>query len=194
VPAIGAVELGPRRSTHARGGVIPGWPEVDVHESGLVFRHSHRDIEVLFEAIDALHYDYEALIPGSPEVALVGFDGEVTVLPRDLQDLDQLLAVLHRHVTIPILARAKEALASGERMVFGRLSVELDGIILNGQSLAWDHLSRVDAEREALVFFAREPLGRFGWLRVRDIPHPRALLEVLRLRTTVVARGLPLLS
>ena len=193
-PEKAAGDLGLRRSTHPRRGVIPGWPEVDVHDNGLVFRHSHRAIERTFDAIDAIHYDYEGLLSVAPEVSLVGFDGEVSVVPRDLKDLDRVLAVLHRQVTVPILTRAKEALASGERMVFGPLALELDGIVLNGQILAWDHLSRVDAEREALVFFAREPLGRFGWARVRDVPHPRALLEVLRLRTTVVPRGLPLFA
>lgn len=152
-PAAGAVDLGARRSTHARGGVIGGWPEVDVHENGLVLRHSFlepRD-EVPFAEVDAIHFDYEGLLPGPPEVALVGFDGVRRVLPRDLKDLDRVLAELDRQVTLPIVARAKEALASGERMVFGPLVVELDGIVLNGQSLAWDHLSRVDAERDTLV-------------------------------------------
>lgn len=114
------------------------------------------------------------------------------MIPRDLVDLDRVLEAIERHVTFPIVARAKEALAGGERMVFGPIVVELDGVVVNGQALAWDHLSRVDAERDALVFFAREPLGRFGWARVRDVPHPRALVEVLRQRTSVVARGLPL--
>ncbi len=174
---------------------LRGWAEVHVHDNGLLLLHTFLEqVELPFEAIDAIHFDYEGLIHEGPEVSIVGFDGEVTVLPRDLEDLDRVLAVLDRQVTVPILMRAKEALAAGERMVFGPLVVELDGIILNGQSLPWDHLSRVDAEREALVFFAREPLGRFGWARLRDVPHPRALLEVLRLRTTVVARGLPLLA
>ena len=189
------IDLGALRSTHLRGGLIGRWPEVELHDKGLLVRHSpFEEVELPFEAIDAIHYDYEAIIPRMPEVSLVGFDGEVSVLSRDLKELDHLLALLDRQVTVPIITRAKEGLARGERMVFGPLVVELDGVILNAQSLAWGHLSRVDAERDALVFFAREPLGRFGWARVRDVPHPRALLEVLRLRTTVVARGLPLLG
>jgi hypothetical protein len=195
-PEAVAVDLGARRSTHARGGVIGGWPEVDVHENGVVLRHSFlepRDA-LPFEEIDALHYDYEGLLGGPPEITLVGFDGRRRTLPRDLKELDALLAELDRQVTQPLVALAKEALARGERMVFGPVVVELDGIILNGQNLAWDHLSRVDAERETLVLYAREPLGRFGWARVRELPHPRVLVEVLRQRTTVVARGLPLLA
>ena len=189
------IDLGALRSTHQRGGLIGRWPEVELHDNGVLVRHSPlEELELPFEAIDAIHYDYEALIAGPPEVSLVGFDGVVSVLSRDLEELDHLLAVLDRQVTVFIITRAKEALASGERMVFGPLVVELDGIVLNGQSLSWDHLSRVDAEREALVFFAREPVGRFGWARVRDVPHPRALVEVLRLRTMLVARGLPLLA
>jgi hypothetical protein len=191
-----ASDLGERRSRHIRGGLIGGWPEVELHENGLVLRRSFLQPpdEVRFTEIDAVHFDYEGLLGGPPEVALLAFDGTRHVLPRDLVELDRVLAEVERHVTLPILARAREALAGGERMVFGPIVVELDGVVLNGQSLPWDHLSRVDAEREALVFFAREPLGRFGWARVRDVPHPRVLVEVLRQRTTVVARGLPLLA
>jgi hypothetical protein len=192
----GAPDLGDKRWTAVRGGVIGGWPEVDVHENGLVFRHSYTlgRAVVPFEEIDAIHYDYEGLLHGAPRVTLVCFDGSRSELPRDLEGLDRVLGELDRQVTMPITAHAKEALAAGQRMVFGPLAVELDGIDLNGQSLTWDHLSRVDAERDVLVFFAREPLGRFGWVAVRDVPHPRALVEVLRMRTTVVARGLPLMA
>jgi len=130
----------------------------------------------------------------APRVTRIGYEGVRTTLPNDLHDLDRILAELDRQVTEPLLALARKALASGERMVFGPLAVELDGIVLNGQKIAWEGLSRVDAERDTLVFYAREPLGRCGWARVRDVPHPRVLLELLRTRTTVVARGLPLLA
>jgi hypothetical protein len=193
-PSARPFDLGARRSTHLRGGVIAGWPEVDVHDNGLVLRRQDfQRFELPFEEIDAIHYDYDGLIPGPPRVTLVSFDGVRTVLPNDLRELDRVLAELDRQVTRPITARAKEALASGERLVFGPLVLELDGLVLNGQNLEWAHLSRVDAERDSLVIYANEPRGRFGWVRLVDIPHPRALLDVLRLRTTVVMRGLPLI-
>lgn len=193
--ASGPIPLGALVSVHHRTSVIGGWPEVDIHENGILVHQAKRGTVALpFEEIDAIHYDYEGLVPGPPRITLVGFDGVRTALPNDLQALDRFLAVLDREVTHPIIAQAKEALSGGERMVFGPVVVELDGIVLNGQSLTWEHLSRVDAERDAFVFFAREPLGCFGRVRVREVPHPLALVEVLRLRTTVVARGLALLG
>ena len=48
------------------------------------------------------------------------------------------------------------------------------------------------AEREVLIFYARGLRGRFGWARIIELPHPRALLTVLRPRTTVVPAGLHL--
>lgn len=195
VQPIGAVDLGARRSPHARTSVIAGWPEVDLHENGLVVHSPDLGhLELPFEAVDALHYDYEGILSRAPRVTLVGYDGVRTTLPNDLHDLERILAELDRQVTEPLLALARKALASGERMVFGPLAVELDGLVLNGHKIAWESLSRVDAERDALVFYGREPLGRCGLARVRDVPHPRVLLELLRTRTTVVARGLPLLA
>lgn len=150
-------------------------------------------MELPFEAIDAIHYDFEQIVPGPPRVTLVTFEGVTTVLPNDLSDFARIVSELERQVTQPIVVRAREALARGERMVFGPVVVELDGLALDGRNLDWAHVSRVDAERDAFVIYAREPRGRFGWARVRDIPHPRALLEVLGLRTTVVMRGMSLL-
>ena len=103
-----------------------------------------------------------------------------------------MIAAIDRAVTHPLTTRAKAALARGEPLTFGPLVLELDGITLRGASLSWSALSHVTAERDSLVFHAHGPRGRFGWARLVDIPHPRALLEVLRMRTSVVIDGLRL--
>lgn len=142
---------------------------------------------VPFDEIDAIHYDFDGLIPGPPRVELVTFDGERITLP-EMKDLDLVLEALDRHVTRPITRRAKEALAGGQRLVFGPLALELEGITLKDKPLSWASLSRVEAERDVLVFYSGT-LGRFGWVRVSEIPHPKALLELLRMRTRVVMSG-----
>jgi hypothetical protein len=169
-------------------------PAVEVFEHGLVLWDGVRGrSEISFEDIDALHYDFEGLFAkGPPSVRLTTFGGEAAVVPRDVRDLDRVLGAIDRKVTRPIVTRAKEALARGDRLTFGPLEVELDGLVLRGESLPWSGLQRAIAEREVLVFYAHGPRGRFGWLRIADIPHPRALLAVLRIRTTVLLSGLHL--
>lgn len=191
---VSAGDLGPLRSSHERPGtvatLIAGWGTVDVHDAGLVFHGGFVDQRVMgFDDIDAIHFAFESLIPGRPRVDLVTFDGERLSIPGLVADFDTLLEALDRKVTWPIIRRAKEAFASGERLVFGPLTLELDGIVLQGESLSWSGLARVSAEYDCFVFYATEPLGRFGWVRVSEIPHPKALLELLRMRTRVVMSG-----
>ncbi len=187
-------ELGGLRSSHVRPhavtSVIGGWVEVDVYDHGLVFHASFLGRRVLFfDEIDAVHYDFGLLHYRTPRVDLVTFNGERVSIPSLLADVEVVIDAVDRKVTRPITEQAKEALAHGERLVFGPLILELDGIVLKDESLSWSDLERVDAERDAFVFYARGPRGRFGWARIADIPHPKALLEVLRLRTDVVMGG-----
>lgn len=192
-------ELGGLRSSHVRPravtSVIGGWVEVDVYDHGLVFHAAYFGRRVLFfEEIDAVHYDFGLLHyrNRTPRVDLVTFEGERVSIPSLLEDLEVVLDAVDRKVTRPITEQAKDALAHGERLVFGPLILQLDGIVLKEQSLSWSDLEWVDAERDAIVFYARGPRSRFGWVRVADIPHPKALLEVLRMRTDVVMSGLRL--
>ena len=193
-------DLGAFKSAHARAGVIAiarASPfTVHLHEDGLVVRGETRGGreprgEIPFTEIDALYFDFESFFTDAPpRVTIVGFDGARTVIPNDLERLDLLLGALDRRVTDPISREARAALARGERLTFGPVSVELDGIRLDEESVCWSDLAEVVAERETLVFYAREPRGRFGWTRLRDLPHPRALLEVLGMRTDIVLDGL----
>jgi hypothetical protein len=193
--------LGKRKSWHTRaiGGsalaaASGGWLHVDVHEHGLAFRGITEVVKfrLHFDDIDAMHYDCDGLLHGPPRVVLVTFEGERIAIPSDLHDLDVVLDALDSAVTRPILARAKEALARGERLFFGPLVLELDGIVLKGKSLDWSALDRVVCERDAIIFHGKGAIGRFGWAKLFDLPHPGALLDVLRMRTRVVLDGLSL--
>jgi hypothetical protein len=193
-------DLGVLTSEHARSGAlatatagIGGWSRLDLHENGLVLRNPLGTLLVIaFDEIDAVHYDCDALLGGPPRIVLVTFDGTRTAIPSDLQDLERVIRAIDRAVTRPVTARALEALSRGERLTFGPVVIELDGVVVNGRMLPWSDLREVVGERDSLVFHAREPQGRFGWVRLFAIPHPRVLLDVLRVRTTVVMRGLGL--
>ncbi|MDB4938631.1 MAG: hypothetical protein JWP87_5603 [Labilithrix sp.] len=200
IAAAEPVDLGGLRSSHPRAATrsvvataVGGLTEIDLHDSGLALRDATAGrVELPFEEIDAVYFAFDGLLPRPPNVVLRTFEGTSYEIPSDVRGLDRIVEAIDRTVTWPITVRAKEALSRGEPLVFGPLVLELDGIVLHGQSLGWKHLSRVDAERDSVIFYAREPLGRFGWARLADLPHPRALLDVLRMRTRVVLRGLEL--
>ncbi|MBX3187387.1 MAG: hypothetical protein KF819_10250 [Labilithrix sp.] len=193
-------DVGARRSSHprmgARGAValLAGASAVvNLHEHGFVITGWFaKPAEILFDDVDAVYFDFEGLVPRPPQIDLVTFDGRHAILPRDLHDLDRVVAALEREVTRPVVARAKEAAARGEPLRFGPLGVEREGIVLHGKPLAWKDLRRVHAERDAFVFHAFGHDGRFGGVRLALVPHPRALLAVLRMHTKVVMKGLEL--
>ena len=166
---------------------------VDLHTKGLVVHDADEGpTDVAFEDIDAMHFEVDGLIPGPPRIILLTFDERRAVIPRDLLKLDVVMKALDREVTEPLIANATEALARGERLVFGPVVLVLDGIELFEKSLPWGELAWVAAEPDSIVFYANEPRGRFGWAPLADLPHPRVLLEVLRRRTQIVPKGMRL--
>ena len=196
----GKVDLGAVRSQHSwpigrgLGAVVAGtWTGGDVHEHGLAFRGMGTSARaaIPFDEVDNVFYDC-GLLPGPPRVVIVTFDGRRLAIPSYTDDLDLVLDAIDRAVTRPLAVRAKEALARGEVLTFGPVVLELDGVVVSGQSLSWKGLASVVAERDALVFRAQPAHGRFGWVKVADVPHPSVLLDVLRLRTRVVIDGLRL--
>ncbi len=193
-----APTLGEQTSLHFRKDLqgtvarVLGWsPAAALHEGGVVlWPGTPERAEFLFDEIDAIFYDYESVLPRPrPRATLVAEGGRRGELLRDLTGLEVLLATLHRRVTRPVVIHALEALKRGEAMTFGALGIELDGIRLRGEVLPWDQLSRVVVDWDTIVIHGREPIGRFGWVPIRGVPHPRALLEVLRVRGRVLLRG-----
>ena len=192
--------LGARVSSHYRADLqgatarMLRWSAaVDVHEGGLVFlAGTPEHEELLFDDIDALFFEYESLLMRArPRLQIVSVAGRRHDLDRGLSGQSALLTMLHRKVTLPIVASAKEALHRGEPMTFGPLGVELDGLAFAGELLPWNLLQRVVIDWDTIAIYGREPIGRFGWLPIRSVPHPRALAAALRLRGNVVLRGRP---
>lgn len=191
--------LGRLRSSHGRAvaGIVAiafgRRSAVDVHENGLaILDMIGRRSEVMFSDVDAIHYEAVGLLRGALRLTLVTFAGVRVGIPSDIAALDVVVDAIDRAVTTPTVARVTVALQRGERLDFGPLVLTLDGIVLNGEPLPWSELAYVTAEPDVLVFHARGPRGRFGWTGIAKVPHPRALLEALGLRTNVLMRGLRL--
>jgi hypothetical protein len=196
----GARGLGKLSSSHFRRDLqgtlarVFGWsPALELYEGGLVlWSGTPERAEILFDDVDTIFYDYEAVLPlprPRPQVTLVTAGGRRAELPRDVSGLDRILTVLHREIVQPVVARACEALKRGDAMTFGPVLIELDGVRLRDEVLPWEHLARVVVDWDTIVIQAVEPIGRFGWVPLRAVPHPRALLAVLRMRGPVLLRG-----
>lgn len=145
---------------------------------------------VPFDAIHFLYYELDELLTKAPGVTLVTDDGFRWRVPRELEERALVLAALKRKVTQPLARAASGLFDDGEVLTFESVSVSQAGVELHGLgSLGWTELLEVVAEPQAIVFYRREPRGRFGWARLACIPNPGVLLHILgtharRLRVT----------
>jgi hypothetical protein len=88
----------------------------------------------------------------------------------------------------PLLEPAREVLGRGEPLIFGPLVLELDGIAVNEdgrRALPWSGLPRVLLGSDGFAFHMPDTHGRFAFLPLGVLPHPRVLVDVLRLLTRV---------
>jgi hypothetical protein len=192
--------LGAVRSTHRRSGVAATLGRtfvLTVHADGLVITEGDAEdtppLVLRFDAIDALYFDFDRLLDGPPLVTLTTFDGMRRALPSDLTEPELVLGALARRVTLPLSREAEEAFRRGDRLAFGPIVLHRNGLKLNAeQFVAWDDLVEVHVDRQVVVVHAAEPRFRVGWVKLKEIPHPSILLDLLRIRTNVVLDGLKL--
>jgi hypothetical protein len=187
--------LGPLRSRHGRKGVLAfvldgGYPIIDLHQRGLVRRGANDTAtEVYFDEIDQLFFHGDQLL--GTRVRIKTLKGRELEIPGALQGVEAIHAALNRFVTIPFTKSAKEALARGEHLTFGPVIFQVDALVINGSSHNYSDLSYVAAEDVVFVFYSNT-IGRVGWVKISEVPHPKVFLEVLRMRMDVVVRGFAL--
>jgi hypothetical protein len=199
-PVSERTELGPHRSSHGRWGMtgtvaaaLGLLVSVDLHQNGLLVHDTPFGLDRLhydlpYDEIDALYFDFDTFLE-KPHVSIRSFEGHRVDLTNDLSDYDTILAALARNVTAPLAIEAKAAFARGERLCFGPLVLELDGLSCSGKTICWSDLGRVVVEQQELVIHRKEPLGRLCWVSIRELPHPSVLLAVLRERTEVISEN-----
>jgi hypothetical protein len=187
--------LGPLRSSHGKTGVLAyvlegGYPIIDLHERGLVRRGANdTKTEVFFEEIDQLFFHIDNLL--GTRVVIRTLQGREMEIPAGLASVKAIHAALNRHVTTPFTRLAKKSLARGEHLTFGPITLELDALVINGALLSYNELEYIAAEDYAFIFYSTG-VGRFAWVKISEVPHPKVFLEVLRMRTDIVIRGFEL--
>ncbi len=157
--------------------------------------------EVFFADIDEVRYRFDrdhGEDDDPPRIFLTTFEGVRVEVPP-LSGAERLVGELDREVTRPLIEPACEALSRGDRLIFGPLVLELDGIdgialLEDDQRLPWSLLPRVVVGREGFTFHMPDTYGRRSLVPLGELPHPRVLVDVLRMRTRVVLEGASMLG
>jgi hypothetical protein len=171
---------------------------VEVWDDGIVVRRRWTDDATLrWDEIDALYIDYEVAsgmlgvytVP-TAKLTLTTHEGRRVVIPRGLTGTPELLAAVDRHVERPLLAPARRALAAGEPLTFGPVVLDGDGMTAEGKTIRWDDLERIEVEPDHL--FVHEKSSRWHSLNldIRDLPHPRVLVQLLASRAKTKAHAI----
>jgi len=76
------------------------------------------------------------------------------------------------------LGRARELLAAGETVAFGRISVGPDGLTAGDRSLLWSEVGRVVRTSEFVRVYRRGRLQIWASAPIGDVPDARALVSL----------------
>lgn len=152
---------------------------VQVHEKGLrIDRSARRPVRVPFDAVRALYVHHRS------EWSLELADRTVYV-PMKVDEDRRLAAIIEQEIEKPVLTDAHRALASGEHLTFGPLTLELDGVRHLGGFLPWSELDFVRADDQAFVFIEKATQLSFVVLPTETVPFPRVLVALLARRTNL---------
>jgi hypothetical protein len=152
---------------------------VHVHEHGLrIDRSARAVVRVPFADVRALY-----VRPGS-EWGLE-LSERIVYVPMKVDEDRRLTAVIEQEIEKPVLADAHRALASGEHITFGSVTLELDGVRHRDDLLPWSDLDVVRVSDTAFVFIRKEALHPFVVLATSTVPFPRVLVALLARRTRI---------
>jgi hypothetical protein len=151
-----------------------------VHENGLrIDRSARRSVRVPWHAVRAVY------VTRRDEWSLELEGGRTLYVPMKVDEDRRLIAALEDEVEKPVLADAHRALASGEHLTFGPLTLELDGVRHLGDLLPWSDLDFVRVNDDALVFVRKATQHAFVVLPTPTVPFPRVLVSLLARRTDI---------
>jgi hypothetical protein len=163
---------------------------VDLHELGLVVRRRDRTVVLPFDSVDAVIYDLEVgstwgmRAVRSVRMEVTTRQGERVEIPRGLVEVDDVVRALDLRCTRPLWPEVRSAHTSGDLLTFGPLQVDASGIIRAGVHLNWAEIVSVRPDPDRLEI---ELLGGQRWeVRVREIPHPRLLVNVLGMHVEIL--------
>jgi len=162
---------------------------VDVHELGIAVHQRGKSLTACFDEIDAIHYDLEvaSTLAGrmvrSVRMDLVLASGERIKIPRGLLRVDEIVHALDVRCTRPLWPDVRSAHERGEPLTFGPIAITADGMVRAGHTVAWSAIASVRPEPDRLQIGLKDG-GRWV-VRVREIPHPRLLVNVLGMHVEI---------
>jgi Family of unknown function (DUF6585) len=150
--------------------------EVDLHDKGVVLSRGGSRTVVAFEDVDEVWFEIPPLHSTQGAylraLRLVDFDGKTHRVPLTLDGGATLARAILRGCSTPLWIEARNALAEGEVLTFGRNRLDRSGITVNEAYAAWRDIRRARLQPARVTFFRRLPLFPWRTVRLDRIPNP----------------------
>lgn len=165
---------------------------IALHAGGVVVsRRGSRDV-VIFEDVDEVWFDIHPLHTqeGAYLLALriVDLAGGRHRVPLAVEQGFALGNAVIRACSEPMLVEARRALAAGERLTFGNVQVDAEGIAVRGARIPWRQVRLVRVQPHRLALFGRLPVLPWRVVRLDRIPNPDVLTRLVAARARSMDR------
>jgi hypothetical protein len=151
---------------------------VRVHEDGIVVERGRARDAVAFEDVDAVYFELAMHSALGGEIALVSAvrlverAGGVHRVPITVEDGIDVLRVILRRCTDPLAPDARAAIAAGEPLHFGDVTIDRDGISVAGARARWSELALVRMQPGRVALCRASKLWPWRTVRLDKVPHP----------------------
>ena len=158
---------------------------VRMHEDGLVVERGARRDPVAFDDVDTVYFDLATLSVAGMDIAhvralrLVDHAGGVHRVPITVQDGVDVLRVVLRRCTDPLASDARAAIAAGEPLHFGDVTIDRDGITVAGALARWSELAVVRMQPGRVALCRASTLWPWRTVRLDKVPHPTLFVALV---------------
>lgn len=172
--------------------------EVRRHEDGLIVRRGAATSAIAYDDVDQVWLEFDRVkfspMPAIPLVhafRLVERGGSQVRVSTQVESAVELMNAVLRACSWPLRVPAKEALAAGEPLRFGKVELNGRAIHVGSASVAWTDLQLVRICADRVEFFRGQRILPWRSIRLDSVPHPTVFAELVGSLAVRVERERP---
>ena len=150
--------------------------ELKVHEGGLVAQYRGKRDVVVFDEVDELWFEQywvhsPLMFARITALRFIDHGGARHRVSMEVEDNLPILRWVIRRCSDPLLREAREAIAAGSTVTFGKIRLDREGITIGSARSLWREVRLVRSHLGALSLFRRMPIIAWRTVAMDTIPH-----------------------
>jgi hypothetical protein len=142
---------------------------LDIYPSGLIFRRGRRTRSLAWQDIRALQHANTWMglrtsnAGRATSLVLETIQGDRIRIPRELDQFERVVNEIKNRVYPRMQRSFSAAFNQGERLRFGPIRMDRDGLEVRGQLMRWNQVSAVGLEHGDLIIYTSDGRHRGGF-------------------------------